>query len=57
MQIMRSMEKREFVIGIFDFLSHKHGCLLMLYEQALCVACSKMLGLEGTLKVILFSGV
>ena len=29
----------------------------MLYEQALCVACSKMLGLEGTLKVILFSGV
>lgn len=56
MQIMRSMEKRGQGGGIFDFLSHKGGCLLVLKEQALGMSYSRKLGLEGTLEGISFGG-
>lgn len=55
---MRNMGKRRFGVEIFDFsLSHRLlSTLLMLTEEALGVSCSKRLGLEGSLEVILFSG-
>lgn len=41
--------------GIFNFLSHKGDCLLMLTENTLGVSYLRSLGLEGNLEFILFS--